>query len=90
MKDLRRFQNEKEEDLRRYMVSNLTPLITVCMPNTDHFSRWNLHNVTLTGQNATRQHGKKQEPKSRTLCLSPAKNTPGRLTISMHESSSNG
>lgn len=71
LKDLHRFQNEKENDLRRYMVSTtpvplslsflrlyirVTLLLIEC-------HRSNSHNVTSTGQSGTRLHGRKRKPK---------------------------
>ena len=65
MKDLRRFQSEKENDVRRYMVSPpfllsfffcfCTKVSCVLTP----FARWSLHSATSTGRVATRPRGKK-------------------------------
>lgn len=70
MKDLRRFQGEKENDLRRYMVSH-SPTDYHLLFKTGHrinfLCRWSLPNATSIGQNATKPPGKKQGQKFKTL-----------------------
>lgn len=59
MKDLRRFQEEKENDLRRYMVSSSCRLSSA-VEMTNEKCRWSTRNVTLTGRNGTRPLGRKR------------------------------
>jgi hypothetical protein len=63
MKDLRRFQSEKEDDLRRYMVCHYVHPFSRTLSNNK--CRWNSLNVTSIGRNETRRPGKKRRPKSR-------------------------
>lgn len=75
MKDLRRFQAEKEDDLRRYMVSLLSLVDPIGIPQPNN-RRWSLRNVISTGRNGTRLHGKKHGLKSITSPSRP-KSTKG-------------
>jgi hypothetical protein len=65
MKDLRRFQDEKENDLRRYMVSLLTTHRHIARIRANGSCRWSLHSVILTGRNGTRQRGRRRDQKCR-------------------------
>ena len=57
LKDLQRFQGQKEEDLKRYMVSSVrraayTTMLTMIL-------RSHMQNVTSTGPRRMSTHGKK-------------------------------
>jgi hypothetical protein len=86
MKDLRRFQSEKEDDLRRYMVCLNRCLVSSII--TKNNCRWSLLNATSIGQNGTRLLGKKLKPRWKTLRHNRQKNTPGQLRTLKPESSS--
>lgn len=65
LKDLKRFQSEKEEDLKRYMVSCLLQSRFDQWPALTWY-RLHLRDVTSTGQSGIRPHGKRQRMKSAT------------------------
>lgn len=64
MKDLARYQNDKEEDLRKYMVS--CPLRAV-HAFADDFDRLRLQSAISTGPSVVLRRGRKQRPKSSRL-----------------------
>jgi len=63
LKDLKRFQREKEDDLKRYMVCFFSVLF-----HEDHSANvlacsWHMPRVKLSGPQRTGRHGRRQRPK---------------------------
>ena len=61
LKDLKRFQLEKEDDLKKYMVSGNARVVKVeYLP----VRRWHMPGVISTGLSGTSKHGEKPRMKS--------------------------
>lgn len=66
LKDLKRFQFEKEDDLKRYMVSLCYFRHRICFANESLLTLNSSHTpeVRSSGRRRIRRHGRRQEPKS--------------------------